>query len=138
LKSECLEAFKTQINNNFAKGDYIKDEVDPDIVGALHFADISFDLTKLVKKYEPYGQGNPTPKYISKNVEIIQADTMGKEGEHLRFSFAQDGIVMAGVQFKTREVYEVGSKVDVVYTVNENHFRGNVSLQLMVEKISLI
>jgi len=42
---------------------------------------------------------------------------------------------MAGVQFKTREVYEVGSRVDVIYTVNENHFRGNVSLQLMVEKI---
>ncbi|HFU77020.1 MAG TPA: single-stranded-DNA-specific exonuclease RecJ, partial [Epsilonproteobacteria bacterium] len=106
-----------------------------DIVGELHFKDISFDLTKLVQKYEPYGQGNPTPKFISKNVEILQADTMGKEGEHLRFSFAQDGIVMAGVQFKTREVYEVGSIVDVVYTVNENHFRGNVSLQLMVEKV---
>jgi len=43
--------------------------------------------------------------------------------------------VMAGVQFKTREVYEVGSVLDVVYTVNENHFRGNVTLQLMVEKV---
>jgi len=135
MQENSLEAFKTQINENFAKGDYLKEEIDPDIVGELHFKDISFDLTKLVKKYEPYGQGNPTPKFISKNVEILQADTMGKEGEHLRFSFAQEGIVMAGVQFKTREVYEVGSVVDVVYTVNENHFRGNVTLQLMVEKI---
>jgi len=135
LKQESLESFKIQINENFAKGNYIKDEVDPDIVGELHFHNISFDLTKLVKKYEPYGQGNPTPKYISKRVEILQADTMGKEGEHLRFSFAQEGIVMAGVQFKTREVYEVGSHVDVVYMLNENHFRGNVTLQLMVEKV---
>jgi len=135
LTYESLEAFKTQLNVNFVNGNYIKDEVDPDIVGELHFSDISFDLTKLVKNYEPYGQGNPTPKYISKNVEILQADTMGKEAEHLRFSFSQDGVVMAGVQFKTSEVYEVGSKVDVIYTVNENHFRGNVTLQLMVEKI---
>jgi len=60
---------------------------------------------------------------------------MGKEGEHLRFSFVQEGIVMAGVQFKTREVYEIGSNVDVIYTVNENHFRGKVTLQLMVDKI---
>ena len=57
---------------------------------------------------------------------------MGKEGEHLRFSFAQEGIIMAGVQFKTSEVNSI---VDVVYTVNENHFRGNVTLQLMVEKV---
>lgn len=135
LNEESLKAFKIQINENFEKGNYIKDEVDPDIVGELHFHDISFDLTKLVKKYEPYGQGNPTPKYISKRVEILQANTMGKEGEHLRFSFAQEGIVMAGVQFKTREMYEVGSQVDVVFTVNENHFRGNVTLQLMVEKV---
>ncbi len=135
MKKESLEAFKIQINENFAKGNYIKEELDPDIVGVLHFKDISFDLIKLVKKYEPYGQGNPTPKYISKRVEILQVDTMGKEAEHLRFSFIQDGIVMAGVQFKTREVYEVGSFVDVIYTVNENHFRGNVSLQLMMEKV---
>ena len=42
---------------------------------------------------------------------------------------------MVGVQFKTREVYEIGSLVGVVYTVNENYFKGNVTLQLMVEKI---
>ena len=137
MQLESLEAFKNQLEINYTKGNFVKEEVDPDIVGELHFLDISFELTKLVKKYEPYGQGNPTPKFISKNVEILQADTMGKEGEHLRFSFVQDGIVMAGVQFKTREVYEVGSRVDVTYTVNENHFRGNVTLQLMVDKIIL-
>jgi len=137
MKKESLEAFKEQLQKNFLSGGYVKEVIDPDIVGKLHFKDISFDLTTLVKIFEPYGQGNPTPKFISTNIEILQADTMGKEGEHLRFSFAQEGIVMAGVQFKTREVYEVGSKVDVIYTVNENHFRGKVTLQLMVEKVLL-
>jgi len=135
MKKESLKAFKIQINENYSKGNFIKEELDPDIVGELYFKDISCYLTKLVKRYEPYGQGNPTPKFISKNVEILQADSMGKEGEHLRFSFSQDAVVMAGVQFKTGESYDVGSRVDVVYTVNENHFRGNVTLQLMVEKI---
>ena len=137
LMSGSLESFKKQLQINYANGNYTKEEYDPDIVGELNFSDISFDLTKLVKKYEPYGQGNPTPKFISTNVVILQADSMGKEGEHLRFSFANKGIVMVGVQFKTREVYEIGSKVNVVYTVNENHFRGKVTLQLMVDKIIL-
>ena len=135
LKKESLEAFRSQVEENFKIGNYAKEESDPDIVGALHFRELSFDLTNLVKKYEPYGQGNPAPKFISSNVEILQADTMGKEGEHLRFSFAQDGIVMQGVKFKTREVFEVGQKADIIYTVNENHFRGKVTLQLMVEKL---
>jgi len=137
LQKERLEAFKIQVAKNFASGGYVNEAIDPDIVGNLHFSDISFDLTNLIKKYEPYGQGNPTPKFISTNVEILQADTMGKEGEHLRFSFAQDGVVMQGVKFKTREVFDVGQKVDITYTVNENHFRGNVNLQLMVDKITV-
>ena len=135
LHENSLEAFRIQLQENFKNGGYIQKSVDPDIVGVLSFNQISFELTKIIKQFEPYGQGNPTPKFISKNVEILQADRMGKEGEHLRFSFHQEGIVMAGVQFKTHEVYEVGSSVDVVYTLNENHFRGNVTLQLMVDRV---
>ena len=135
LKEESLESFKTEVEKNFKEGAYVKEVYDPEIVGNLHFSMISFELTKIVKKFEPYGQGNSTPKFISTNVEILQVDTMGKEGEHLRFSFAQDGIVMQGVKFKTRECFEVGQKADITYTVNENHFRGKVTLQLMVDKI---
>jgi single-stranded-DNA-specific exonuclease len=135
LHHENLEQFKGALQTQYIEGNYTKEERDPDIVGVLHFRDISFALTTLLKRYEPYGQGNPTPKFLSKGVQILQADPMGKEGEHLRFSFVQEGIVMAGVQFKTQAVYPAGSFADIVYTVNENHFRGNVTLQLMVEKV---
>lgn len=135
LEKESLESFKTEVQNNFKECAYVKEVFDPEIVGDLHFSTISFDLTTIVKKYEPYGQGNSTPKFISTNVEILQSDTMGKEGEHLRFSFAQDGIVMQGVKFKTKEIFEVGSKVNITYTVNENYFRGKTTLQLMVDKV---
>jgi single-stranded-DNA-specific exonuclease len=137
LQKKSLEAFKIKVQKIFAEGEYIKEMVDPDIVGDLHFSNISFDLTTLVKKYEPYGQGNPRPKFISTNVEILQVDSMGKEGEHLRFSFAQDGIVMQGVKFKSKEVFEAGQKVTLTYTVNENHFRGNINLQLMIDKVTV-
>ena len=137
LHEDTLEDFKTALEKNFREGNFSKQTVDPDIVGELPFSEISFDLTAVMKKFEPYGQGNPTPKFITKNVEIYQVDTMGKEGEHLRFTFMQNGILMPGVKFKTKEVFSVGSKVDLLYTVNENHFRGNVTLQLMVDKISL-
>jgi len=135
LKKESLESFKTEVQKNFKEGAYFKEVVDPEIVGDLHFSAISFDLTTIVKKYEPYGQGNSTPKFITTNVEILQSDSMGKEGEHLRFSFVQDGIVMQGVKFKTKEVFEVGSIVNITYTVNENYFRGKTTLQLMIDKV---
>ena len=62
LDEKCLEAFKTQLQDIYKTKAYVKEEVDPDIVGILDFKEISFELTSLMKKFEPYGQGNPTPK----------------------------------------------------------------------------
>ena len=130
-----LKAFRKQLQENYALNGYCQNPIDPDIVGELAFEDISFELTHLMQQFEPYGQGNPTPKFISKNVTIAETTTMGKEKEHLRFSFVQSDAVMTGVQFKATQIYEVGSRVDIIYTINENHFRGKVTLQLMIEKI---
>ena len=135
LQEENLEFFKAKLQENFKKENYSNEFVDLSIVGELSFSNISFDLTSLLRQFEPYGQANSSPKFISKNVELKQVDTMGKEGEHLRFSFVQNGILHVGVKFKTKEKFRAGSMVDVIYSVNENHFRGNVTLQLMVDKI---
>lgn len=135
LQKEHLDTFKALLQEHKQNHMSMEEKKDPDILGRLDFATISFDLTELIKRFEPYGQGNTTPKFITSKVEVLQADSMGKEGEHLRFSFAQNGIVMQGVKFKTKESVEVGSIVDVIYSINENHFRGNTTLQLMVEKI---
>ena len=134
LEEENLQSFIDALQEQYSKADEQSVE-DPDIVGILHFKDITFNLTALLKKFEPYGQGNPTPKFLTRNVQILQANKMGKEGNHLRFLFEQDGITHQGVQFKTEAVYEPGMRTDIVYTVSENHFRGNTTLQLMVEEI---
>ena len=138
LQETDLEAFRAKVQENYRLRDHVKEERDPEIVGELHFCEISFTLTETIRKYEPYGHGNPRPKFISSGVEILQADRIGKEGEHMRFSFAQEGIVMPGVKFKTKERFETGEKVSITYTVNENRFRGKVTLQLMIDKVKKV
>jgi single-stranded-DNA-specific exonuclease len=135
LQKEQLHDFKTALQSYYHEADYRMDEVDPDIVGLLDFSAITFDLTAMMKQFEPYGEGNPVPKFISRGVRIVQASPMGKEGNHLRFLFEQKSITHQGVQFKTEAVYTPGTVADIVYRVNENHFRGNTTLQLMVEEI---
>ncbi len=136
LEEKNLQPFIEALQEYYLEADAQSGE-DPDIVGILHFRDITFNLTALLKKFEPYGQGNPTPKFLTRNVQILQANKMGKEGNHLRFLFEQEGITHQGVQFKTEAVYMPGTRADIVYTVSENHFRGNTTLQLMVEEIRL-
>ncbi len=137
LNHSNYDTFKETLRQMYSKEKHTEETVDPSIIGGLHFRDITFSLTALLRSFEPFGQGNPVPKFFSKRVRILQASKMGKEGNHLRFLFEQDGITHQGVQFKTHDVYAPGTVVDLIYTVNENHFRGSTTLQLMVEEIIL-
>ena len=135
LPSENLEGFRKQINENYVAENYDEHSFDPDILGELSFSHIDFNLVNSLKAYEPYGQGNPRPKFITTNVTIEDVAEMGKEKEHRRFTFSHEGVMQQAVLFKTKELFEIGQKVTVIYGINENHFNNRISLQLMVEKI---
>ncbi|HIP51034.1 MAG TPA: single-stranded-DNA-specific exonuclease RecJ [Campylobacterales bacterium] len=135
LDEENLEAFKRQIQVEYQKENYDEHLIDPDILGDLSFSHIDFRLVNKLKTYEPYGQGNARPKFISSNVIIEDVADMGKEKEHRRFTFSQNGKTQQAVLFKTKEVFHIGQVISVVYGLNENHFNNRVTLQLMVERI---
>jgi single-stranded-DNA-specific exonuclease len=135
LKEENLEAFKERLQEEYQRKAYRPLTIDPEIVGLLDFASISFELTAMIKKYEPFGEGNTKPKFITQNVRIVEAATMGKDNNHLRFTFEKDGCLLKGVKFKTTEQFESDSFVDITYRVNENHFNGRKSLQLYIDNI---
>jgi single-stranded-DNA-specific exonuclease len=111
---------------------------DPDILGELPFTLIDGHLLHLIERFEPFGQANPKPKFITRNVTLAAIQAMGKEKNHLRFTFESDNRYLQGVQFKTTETYATGSKLDILYTLNENHFRGETTIQLLIEKIAEI
>ena len=135
LKAENLEKFRVQINQNYLLENYVNNSVDPDILGLVAFSNVNFSLVNNLKTYEPYGQGNPRPKFFTSNVIIEDVVEMGKEKEHRRFSFSHAGVVHIGVLFKTKEVFHIGQVVNIIYGINENHFNNRVTLQLMIEKI---
>jgi single-stranded-DNA-specific exonuclease len=130
-----FEKFKNEINKNYALENYSQTSIDPDILGLLSFRDISYSLVNNLKIYEPYGQGNPRPKFFTSGVIIEDVVDMGKEKEHRRFTLSHNGVTQIAVLFKTKEVFYIGQVVKIVYLINENHFNNRVTLQLMIEKI---
>ncbi len=135
LLSENLDNFKRELDISYRERHYSSIDIDPDIVGELSFGDISFELVDLISRYEPYGQENARPKFISREIKIVQVDRMGKSGEHLRFAFESNGVILVGVKFKSDETFDIGDLLQITYTINKNEFRGRVSLQLMIDKI---
>ncbi len=135
LPYKNLDIFKRELQLNYIAKNYNENIIDPDILGELDFRYIDFKLIELMKRYEPFGQGNSRPKFITKNVTIEDVATMGKDKEHKRFIFFKDGIRLKGVLFKTKKSYFINSRVDIIYTINENIFNNRVTIQLMIDEI---
>ncbi len=135
LQRNHLELFRSKLQENYLKKAYIKSPSDPEIVGELDFAEITTDLTALIKRFEPYGQDNPRPKFITGEVSIVQMQKMGKTENHQRFLFEHDGVLLSGVRFNSNVSYPINEKVTLSYRLHENCFRGKVSLQIIIEDI---
>jgi single-stranded-DNA-specific exonuclease len=138
IATDALAPFIARLQDHAATSCDGKDPVDPEILGELPFELITPDLLRLLERFEPYGQGNPRPKFLTRRVTLAALQTMGAEKNHLRFTFESGGLYLQGVQFKTTATYPIGAPCDITYTLNENHFRGETTIQLMVEKIEAI
>ncbi len=138
IKSDVLSRFTKSINDVAQSLCSDENFANTEVIGELSFALIDFSLIDMISEFEPFGAGNTKPKFISKNIEILDVKTMGKDANHLRFTLRDDDIVLNGVQFKTYEKYELGQHINIIYSINKNIFRSQTSIQLMIEKILLI
>lgn len=94
---------------------------------------------RVLKQLSPFGPGNMQPVFVSRNVKDSGFSRVLKD-EHLKLSVKQDeypDIVIDGIAFGMAEWYKVMQEgpVDIAYTLEENHWNGNVNLQLMIKDI---
>lgn len=135
LQKKNLEIFIKSIQDVYDTNSYTENRLDPEIVGQLGFNEINKELIELINQYEPFGEANTRPKFITCNVSIKDVNTMGKEHNHLKFIFEKEGVLFTGIKFKSTESFEIGKEVSVTYTLHENSFRGKNTLQLLVDNI---
>jgi single-stranded-DNA-specific exonuclease len=93
----------------------------------------------VLKQFAPFGPGNQSPVFMSKNVWDV-GDVTIVGNNHLKLSLTQEdgGRIFKAIAFGLGEHYEKVSKgisFDICYTIEENHFNGHVNLQLNIKDI---
>lgn len=106
--------------------------------------DIEIDLSYITTKFYhilnqigPFGPKNMQPVFLAKNVVDTGYSKIVKE-DHLKLDVSQNGSQMGGIAFGMAHHYDAiktGQPFDICFTIEENHFRDNVTLQLMVKDI---
>ncbi len=103
--------------------------------------EIDWALYETLNKLEPTGQANPTPVFLSKNVEVMSHRAVGQNGAHLQMRLSnrnggQAHQLMPAIAFRQGAwANELPQLIDVVYSVNLNEWNGRRSLQLMVQDL---
>lgn len=107
----------------------------------LNFGELNYELLEKLKEFEPIGLGNPGPTFVAKNVEVKNVKTVGKEAKHLKLTLKQDEHYFDSIYFGGGEMYsdlKPGTKIDVVYQLEDNNWNGSQSLQLKIKDIEII
>jgi len=106
----------------------------PEIVidAEIDFKNITKSLYNTLSQMEPYGPENLRPVFITKNVFDTSWSKIVKE-QHIRFVLKQDNFVLTGIGFNMAQKFhllQLKKPVDIVYTIDENEWNGEITLQL--------
>lgn len=138
IKQENFQSFAEELHlaiESLLSGETINDEIVTD--GHLEPSELSLEFASELKRFGPWGQGFPEPLFDDK-FEVIGDRLLGEE--HLKLVLQKDGVCVDAIFFRCPENQRAiaGDKVHLVYKLDINEFRGNTSLQLMVEQLNVL
>lgn len=120
----------------------VSDSITPDLLvpeieidAELKLTDITQSFYNILKQYAPFGPANMRPVFMTRHVLDYKGYSKVVKDMHIKFCVHQHGgFVMDGIGFGMVDKFDVvnSGPFDIVYTIHENDYRGNVNLQMRV------
>jgi single-stranded-DNA-specific exonuclease len=136
---EFVKAFEKQVSTTITE-----EQLTPvvEIDYEIELSEINRKFYNILTQMAPFGPENLTPVFCAKNVVDAGYTTkVGSDNSHLKLSVRQihnPSEEFNGIAFKMghwEEYLKANNPVDIVFTIEENNWRGQSSLQLMVRDI---
>lgn len=141
LKWEDVKEFRKRFQ------EYVESHIEPeqieatlDIDAVLDFKDITKKLHTDLKKFAPFGPGNPKPLFCTIGVyDYGTSKVVGRQQEHIKLELvdSKSSNVVNGIAFgQSASARYIKSKrsFDIAYTIEDNVFKKN-QVQLQIEDI---
>ncbi len=137
LFTENLDLFKEEFSKQVAveRGsggcDYQNSQtVDRLLDDSINFEELSYSL----KLMEPFGQGNPEPVFLLKNIQMQDITLLR---EHLKFAIQVNGKRFSGIGFFMADHFEIASGlIDFSFRLKQTSFRGRERVEVHAVGIS--
>ena len=119
-------------DENLKEDDLVKKlQIDAELQESL----LDLKLVEKIKQLEPFGQNNPSPKFLIKGMNVENLRTVGATNKHLKMQVTKNNKVYNLIGFSqgfqmTR--LQAGDLIDVVCEPSENSWNGRKELQLKI------
>ena len=103
----------------------------------VSLSQLSFEVLEHLKYLEPTGYGNPEAVFVSRNVKVKMARTVGSEGRHLKLTVEDErGATVDSIGFRMGHLKpDLPPYVDVLYHFEANEYNGRRTLQLNLKDV---
>ena len=101
---------------------------------------LNHDILTLLDRFEPYGEGNDQLTFMAKNLIITDINLMGKpEAKHVKLTLDTGKHKWPAVYWqaadKVKREFDLGDKIDLVFHINRNWFKGTETPQFVVSDL---
>lgn len=103
----------------------------------LRLRQLTVQLTEDLRLLEPTGHGNPPPLFLTRNLDVTEARTVGTDDAHLKLKLRGDNQPpIDAIGFGMGDwLGRMPARVDVVYALEVNEWQGRRNLQLRLEDL---
>jgi single-stranded-DNA-specific exonuclease len=148
LLENQYDSFKAQFEK------VVADTIDPRLLTPALGIDVQIELSqvspklmRILKQFAPFGPGNMTPVFMAENVQDTgYAKAVGEDEKHLKLNVIQKRHISSSEGEKPIGAigFNLGAKIgqvktrnrfDIAFTLDENEWQGNVSLQLKLKDL---
>ena len=138
LNTDDFDKFSSKIIK-YAASQNFQTEKEVDVFDMeLSFRDIGLKLAKDLELFEPYGNGNEEPLFISKNVKVDDIKKMPKNNKiHLRLELSQSAkkasaIIWNSSEDEVRKLLNA-NYIDIIYKLKVNRFANTEEARIYIE-----
>ena len=139
IRAENLPAFDERLSRAVAEQTGGR-AVIPEIVcdGEMRLSDVTEETIAWLSRLEPFGMGNPSPRFLIEGAEAMSLRAVGAQGRHLKCSFRQDSDLRDGIFFGGGEWAGRSGRFRMAVSPALNEFRGRVSAECRLYALELV
>ncbi len=104
----------------------------------LPLSEMTDELMRHIDRLEPFGQDNPQPRFLARDLRLASPARAVGDGNHLMLHLRQGERALKAMAFhQARQLdrLQMGTSLEVVYSPRWNTFRGNTALELVVHDL---